>query len=65
MPEYVIRVLRSVEIFEKVEEVIVEAGSLGEAKDKAFDKVAEKYAQDFNIITDVKEKEKEKDPFSS
>jgi predicted RNA-binding protein len=56
MPEYVIRILRSVAVLEKTEEHVIQADSLGEAKREALGMLMEKYPMDQNVESDTKEK---------
>jgi hypothetical protein len=60
MPEYIIRITSTVEILEKVEERVIKAETLAEARREAAYILGEKYALKPDVVADVKEKEENK-----
>jgi hypothetical protein len=56
MPEYIIRILRQIEIFQKVEERIINAPSEASARREASYILAEEFADKPDIVTEVEEK---------
>ena len=56
MPDYIIRILRQVEILQKVEERIITAMSEASARREAAYILGEEFADRPDIVTDVEEK---------
>jgi hypothetical protein len=56
MTEYIIRILKQVEVFQKIEERIINAPSEASARREASYILAEEFADKPEIITEVEEK---------
>jgi len=56
MPKFIIKILRRVEVFEKVEEREIEAPTINFAKREAGFILGEEFPADPNIEADIKEK---------
>lgn len=59
MPEYIIRILKQVEILQKVEERIITAMSEASARREAAYILGEEFVDRPDIVTDVEEKKPE------
>lgn len=59
MPEYIIRIIRQVQILEKVEEKVVNVPTLAAAQREAAYILGEKYADQVDIVAETGEKEQE------
>lgn len=59
MPEYIVRILKQVEILQKVEERIITAMSEASARREAAYILGEEFADRPDIVTDVEEKKPE------
>jgi len=56
MPEYIIRILKQVEVLQKVEERVITAMSEASARREAAYILGEEFADRPDIVTDVEEK---------
>ncbi len=61
MPEYIIRILRQVEVLQKVDERVIEAPSESFAKREAMYILAEQFPDSPDIVTEVSEKQPDTD----
>ena len=59
MPDYIIRILKQVEILQKVEERVITAMSEASARREAAYILGEEFADRPDIVTDVEEKKPE------
>lgn len=62
MPEYIIRILKQVELLQKVKEVVIEAPSLASAQREAAYLLGEEFADQKDIVAETEEKKEQEKP---